>query len=102
MSSLGVAECNRVCVEKPKNNKRVYSPFEKTIGKCKATNPKDYKEMLAEKDGFTLNDCRFRCEIMGEMCNAFFWGPAEQSDSDVLQQNTESASTNLANVVTNM
>jgi hypothetical protein len=75
LTNSGVDECNQVCIIN-KNKKRVYSPFEKTIGKCKAQDPKDYKEMLAEKDGYTLNDCRFKCEIMGELCNAFYWGQA--------------------------
>lgn len=31
--------------------------------------------MLGEDNGFTLQECRFRCEILGEKCNAFTWGP---------------------------
>ena len=78
----GAAECNRICIAKLGDKKRKYTPFQEAQGRCKAASKKDYQEMLAEPYGFTLADCRFRCEIMGEKCNAFYWGPNLQLGSD--------------------
>jgi len=81
-SRSGAAECNRICIAKLGVKKKVYSPFEELQGRCKPRKPEDSQELFSTPDGFTLNDCRFRCEIMGENCNAFYWGPNLQKDSN--------------------
>ena len=58
-----------------KRVKRVFTPFKETSGRCTGQDEDDFTVIQDTPSGLTKDECRLKCEMLGEKCNAFTWGP---------------------------